>query len=96
MPETPEIDQKITRLKRPFKCGHWACGAYSFGYGRGDQEPFDFRDPFLGSAPTNKLRLQSVKKNERSEALGIFYRIEIVTRGFKRVSVPKIIRGFVS
>lgn len=91
MPERPEIDQKRSRdLKRPFKCGHSARDAYNFGYGLGDQEPFDFRDPFYGSRPTNEAGGKSVKNSEGREPLGTFCRIEIAARGFKRVSAPKI------
>jgi hypothetical protein len=83
MPDQPEIDQRSHDLKRPFKCGHSACDAYSLGYGPGDQEPFDFRDPFCGSTDTNELEVQSVKNNEGTEPLGTFCRIEIVARGFR-------------
>ena len=39
--------------------------------------------------PTNTIGVQSVKNSEGPEPLDTFCRIEIVARGFNRVSVPK-------
>jgi hypothetical protein len=72
--------QKCRRKMTPFeaflKLRTPSCGAYNFGYGLGDQEPFDFRDPFCQVVPRNPIESNVTRNSEGADPLSTFCRIE--------------------